>query len=147
MVVELRGPGGKALRNPTEEVTDIENQVLPYLSQALLEMDRLQGIGVAANQIRVPYRWFVDKSRRVFINPKILEASEKVSIVEGCLSLPERWFEVERYKKITVEYWDLDNNRVESEFKEIGAYIFQHEIDHLDGILVEDHGTRRYAGS
>jgi peptide deformylase len=110
-----------------------------------------EGIGLAAIQIGVPKRVLVmDAARkdgrsepRVFINPRILWASdETVVFEEGCLSVPDIWEEVERPAQIRAEYLDRDGKLQTLETEGLLATCLQHEIDHLEGILFVDHLSR-----
>jgi peptide deformylase len=77
------------------------------------------------------------------INPEILKYSEDtVTSEEGCLSIPEIYYEVERPADITVKYTDLDGKTVEKEATDRLAVCIQHELDHLDGVLYIDYLSR-----
>jgi peptide deformylase len=79
----------------------------------------------------------------VMINPEILKYSEEtVTTEEGCLSIPEIYYDVQRPAEITVKYTDLDGKEVEREAKERLAICIQHELDHLDGVLYIDYLSR-----
>jgi peptide deformylase len=111
-----------------------------------------EGIGLAGPQINLLKKAFVidtsplsedditiEKYEKVFINPRILEKdSEEVIFREGCLSIPDIYEEVKRPSKIWVRYNDHSFNVVEEEMSGIVARIFQHEYDHLVGILFID---------
>ena len=80
---------------------------------------------------------------RFFANPEVLWASdEQFCYEEGCLSIPEYFDEVERPARVRVAYLDRDNNRVEEEIEGLYAVCFQHELDHLNGVLFIDHLSR-----
>jgi len=80
---------------------------------------------------------------RFFANPEILWASDELFCYEeGCLSIPEYFDEVERPARVRVAYLDRDNNRVEEEIEGLYAVCFQHELDHLNGVLFIDHLSR-----
>jgi peptide deformylase len=141
-------PRLKVVSAPVETV-DAE---IRTLAQDMAEsMYAADGIGLAAVQIGVPKRVIVmdldqkdgKKNCRVFINPKILWASEEMATFEeGCLSVPEIWDDVERPARIRAEYLDLDGKRVEIEADGMLATCLQHEMDHLEGILFIDHFSR-----
>jgi len=106
------------------------------------------GIGLAATQVGVAKRlvvmdldWSEDGERkpRVLLNPEFLLAEGKaVSEQEGCLSVPDFKSDVERHARVVVRARTLDWEEVEFEATELEAYCFQHEIDHLDGVLFID---------
>jgi peptide deformylase len=80
---------------------------------------------------------------RFFANPEILWASDEMfAYEEGCLSLPEYFDTVERPARIRIAYLDRDNTRIEEEIDGLYAVCFQHELDHLEGVLFIDHLSR-----
>lgn len=106
-----------------------------------------KGIGLAANQVDLPYRLFVmnesgdpkrKEDERVFINPVLSKPKGSAEREEGCLSLPGLYADVKRSAGIVVEAFDLDGQLFRAELDELGARAVQHEIDHLDGILFID---------
>jgi peptide deformylase len=145
-LVTLNGPKGKGLRRPCEAVTDIRTQVLPHLEEAVHILKREHGIGLAAPQMGVPFRWYIDTHEKVYINPVFVQKEDPRRMLEGCLSIPERWYSTERYGKVALEFTNLENEVEILQFSEYSAYVAQHELDHLDGILISDHGIRKYAG-
>lgn len=145
-LVTLHGPKGKSLRNKTEPVTDIETQVLPYTAEAIRILTREQGVGLAAPQMGVPYAWYLDVSGAFRINPFILAAEEPQEMVEGCLSLPQKWYRKTRFKKVTLQFTDTSGEIQNEELEDIMAFIAQHETEHLSGIILADSGERVYAG-
>jgi peptide deformylase len=79
----------------------------------------------------------------VMINPEIVKASDQTSVcLEGCLSLPQQFADVERPAHITVSYIDLSGNRQEMEASGLVSHCVQHELDHLDGVLFIDYLSR-----
>lgn len=101
------------------------------------------GLGLSANQVGLPYRVFVMNAKDlpiVCFNPKIVDQStETVLLEEGCLSYPNLFVKIKRPKKIKVRYAEPNGNIVTQVFDGMTARIFQHELDHLDGIC---HTTR-----
>lgn len=99
------------------------------------------GVGLAAPQIGLSIAMFVmdpmiTDGKRVVINPSITHFSnEQISMIEGCLSIPDVSLPVTRPKSIIVKYQDLSGKIIEEELSGYPARIFQHEIDHLNGIL------------
>ena len=83
-------------------------------------------------------RKLVNKKPLVMLNPRILETEGSIAIEEGCLSVPDYTAEVDRSRKIKVEYKDLDGNTKVMEAEELLAICIQHEIDHLNGKLFID---------
>lgn len=110
-------------------------------------MIKSHGIGLAANQVNIPYQMFVMGSNHIdgfieptiFINPMILKVSEEKTLdKEGCLSFPGLWLKVERPKKILAAYQDIDQKWNEIEIEGYMAKCFQHEFDHLHGVCYTD---------
>src|SRR5690606_31663969 len=109
------------------------------------------GIGLAATQLGELRRLVVmDLAKEdeapapiIMVNPEILRFSEETVVTEeGCLSIPELYYDVERPAEVTVRYTDLDGNVVERDASERLAVCVQHEIDHLDGVLYIDYLSR-----
>ena len=102
------------------------------------------GVGLAAPQVGVQQRFFVydyDDEPGVILNPTIVESRGEFAFVEGCLSVPGLSWEIVRPAEIHVRGFDLDGNQVDLELDDYAARVFQHEIDHLDGVLLVEHLT------
>src|ERR1700720_2088319 len=141
-------PRLKVVSKSVDTVDAATRRLIDDMIESMYEAD---GIGLAAVQIGVPKRVIVmdldqkdgKKNPRVFVNPKILWASEETATFEeGCLSVPEIWEDVERPARIRAEYLDLDGKRVEIEADGMLATCLQHEMDHLEGVLFIDHFSR-----
>src|SRR5262245_27072922 len=107
-----------------------------------------RGIGLAANQVALPFRFFVlnltadpnqPDQERVFINPEIIKRHSSVEDEEGCLSFPGLYTKVKRAKKVRVRAFDLTGNEVEVDADELYSRALQHETDHLSGRLYIDY--------
>jgi len=100
------------------------------------------GIGLSAVQLGIRHRCFVVRSNPVLavFNPIIVDATyqDEIELEEGCLSFPNLFFKVSRPKAIRVRYTEPNGNVVNKKFIGITARIFQHELDHLDGVLFID---------
>lgn len=124
----------------------IEEQVPEYVVQRMQEIRRAHsGIGLAGPQVGVSLRLFVVDPAlgldELIINPRILETGrEATTESEGCLSLPGYWLPVRRPSRVRVYYRATDGTR-EQWLEGHAARVFQHELDHLDGILI----SRRFA--
>jgi len=131
------------LQRPTEPVTEFNNELRALVDDMFESMYAAQGIGLAAPQIGVPKRLTVidlslgkdPKEKIVLVNPEIIHKEGRQVEEEGCLSLPEIREKVSRAYKVRVRSQDLDGNWFELDGEELLARAFQHEIDHLDGIL------------
>jgi len=151
MIVPIIIYGSSILRKHSFEVTGDDNPI--KLAEDLFDtLKKSAGIGLAAPQAGILKRAFVidtspfseednsiPKYEQVFINPEILGLSnQKTYYEEGCLSIPGIYENVERPTKIRVRYQDPFFNTMENELDGMPARIFQHEYDHLDGILFID---------
>jgi len=133
------------LMKKAEEVRDI-NQTLDKLIQDMADtMYSAPGIGLAAPQVGVSSRLVViDRSlgkRRaplVMINPRIISMDGESLEEEGCLSLPDAYGQVKRAKMVEVEFIDPKGKQMRIIGEDLLARVFQHEIDHLNGILFID---------
>lgn len=101
-------------------------------------MDANNGLGLAANQVGLPYRVFVMRGAElptVCFNPRIVdESTETVLLEEGCLSHPNLFVKIKRARRIKVRYAEPNGNVVTQVFDGMTARVFQHELDHLNGI-------------
>ncbi|MDO8576766.1 MAG: peptide deformylase [Candidatus Daviesbacteria bacterium] len=144
MLSVVKAPNVK-LRVKTKPVKKIN----PALVQTLKEMIKLtktfkdpEGVGLASTQVGLEESFFVAKKGEKFIsviNPKIIFMGKRTKLYfEGCLSIPNIWGEVRRATGIKVNYQDNTGKIVSVPLKGVLAWIFQHEIDHLNGILFSD---------
>ncbi len=146
--------GDNFLRQPTKEVHKISKKVQDLIHDLLDTMYAANGVGLAAPQIGSNLRVFViDVSMNdeplnpiVFINPKIIKKSGAVISHEGCLSFPEAYTDVRRYKDVMVKALDRHGRPFVLEAKDgtLLARAIQHEFDHLEGILFVDHTRNRF---
>ena len=136
------------LRQVSEPIGAITEEIRTLARDMLETMYDAPGIGLAAIQIGVPKRLVVidlakaDEERKpmVLVNPEITWSSEeKRTYEEGCLSIPEYYEEVERPDRVKFRYRNLDGETVEAEADGVLATCVQHEIDHLNGVLFIDH--------
>lgn len=138
----IRIVGDPVLRQRATEVTEIDGRLAKMVEDMFETMYEAPGIGLAAPQVGVQKRFFVydlDDEPRVLINPVINESRGEWTYAEGCLSIPGQYFEITRPKEIEVRGIDLDGNEVSFEADELLARLIQHELDHLDGVLMLEH--------
>lgn len=146
--------GEPSLREPSKEVHKVSKKITDLVRDLMDTMYTQNGVGLAAPQIGVNLRVFViDVSSNneplnpmVFINPKIIKKSGAVKSNEGCLSFPEAYSDVKRYKNVTVKAINEHGKSFVLEAKDgsLLARAIQHENDHLDGILFIDHCINRF---
>ncbi len=139
------------LRGVADPVDAIDESVRVLAADMLETMYDAPGIGLAATQLGEMKRVVVmDLAKEgetpgpiVMVNPEILKYSDDtVTTEEGCLSIPEIYYDVDRSAEVTVRYTDLDGKSVELDAKDRLAICIQHEIDHLDGVLYIDYLSR-----
>lgn len=131
---------------PVDKIGEEEQRLAALMINT---MEKAGGIGLSAPQVGVSRRISVVKLDRpsseeqilVMVNPEIIEQEGNVSRTEGCLSVPRKeWgIEIARSEQVIVEYWTLEGEEVVLEEKGWNARIIQHEIEHLDGILITDY--------
>ncbi len=143
---EVRTFGDPALKSRASKVKDFDEPLKQLAEDMMRVMRERDGVGLAANQIGRLKRIFVaayEDEEYVIINPEIEERSETTEKdTEGCLSIPETRVEVERPTAVTVTGQDLSGAPVRVDAEGLLARIFQHEIDHLDGVLILDRTDR-----
>ena len=133
-MIELVYYPNEVLLQQCEEVDLNIIDISKYIDGMIDLMKVHKGIGLAAPQIGLNYRFFMMETD-MYINPVILEQSKDIVIdTEGCLSFPKLSMRVKRAKKVIVEYTDIEGNKKEGKFVNYMARCFQHELDHLNGI-------------
>ena len=133
--------GDPVLKLPAREVEDLNGSLVGLAESMYETMYEALGLGLAAPQIGIQRRIFtydVGEGPHVIVNPEIVESSGEWVYNEGCLSVPGVNFEIVRPKLVTLRGLGLDGNEVEIEADEVLARLFQHEIDHLNGVLLLD---------
>lgn len=140
------------LRKKCEEVKEITKEIEVFVRNMVETMRESEGIGLAAPQVGELKRVIVvhpirDRSLKAraetnpqtFINPKIIRKSKEAEIdEEGCLSFPGLFLKIKRAKKVLVEALNQEGKKIQIKAEGLPARVFQHEIDHLDGILFID---------
>lgn len=140
-LLTIRTYGDPVLTAITTEIEDVDEKIKALAYSMIETMNQAPGVGLAANQIGVQKRLFVyDKGDgpRVVVNPVIVETSGEWLYLEGCLSVPELSWEIVRANAVHLKGYDLDGNELNIEAEEYEGRIFQHEVDHLNGVLLID---------
>jgi peptide deformylase len=130
------------LRKKAKEIDKITKRLRELAKDMLDTMYQAKGVGLAAPQVGVSERLIVidvGEGPIVLINPSIVESSGEIRDIEGCLSIPGRNEYITRAEKAIVTGMNLDGKKLRLESSELLARAFQHEIDHLNGILFIDH--------
>ncbi|MBN2381224.1 peptide deformylase [candidate division WOR-3 bacterium] len=141
--------GEPVLRVKAEPVTEITSEIKDLIEEMKKAMDEVKGVGLAANQVGIPKRFFIAKLKEdgevmAFFNPTLIPLSDETEkIEEGCLSIPGIWVEIERFLKVALIAEDMEGNSVKLILGGLPARIVQHEIDHLNGVLIVDRTSLR----
>jgi peptide deformylase len=146
-LAQVRQYPDPVLRMRANEVTEFDADLRRLVERMIQLMQDANGVGLAGTQVGTLQRVFVlrphaDDEARAIVNPEIVERSEEAaSDSEGCLSLQGVSVPVERALRITIEGKDEQGEDVRVELEEHAARVAQHELDHLDGILILDRTT------
>lgn len=137
----IRVVGDPVLRQRAAEVTDIDDRLVRLVDDMFITMYDAPGVGLAAPQVGVQKRFFIydldhGDGRQVLINPVVEESDGEWEFPEGCLSIPGLHFDIVRPRRIHVTGVDLEGREVSFEADDYLARVIQHELDHLDGVLM-----------
>jgi len=143
------GEHNPILRKKAEPILRITKEIRDLVDFMIKELSKEKGIGLAAPQIGRSIRLFIckedndSKKIHVFINPVIKKQSKETNIIEeGCLSLPGIVGIVERPETIIIESKNLTGKQIKMKLSNMFARVFQHEYDHLDGVLYIDRASK-----
>ena len=138
----IRTFGDPVLKTKAAAVTDIDGKIARLVDDMFTTLyDSDSGIGLAAPQIGVQkqiFVWDMDDQPMVVINPEIVESRGEWLYDEGCLSIPGLYVEMVRPNEVLMRGLDIDGNIIEIEASELEGRLFQHELDHLNGVLMFD---------
>jgi peptide deformylase len=135
------------LRHVSRPLKRVDAELRQIIAQMFDLMYQHEGVGLAANQVDLPYRLFVmnpegDPERkeleRVYINPVLSGGKGSAVRDEGCLSIPDIRADVTRNATIRIQAFDMAGNEIDETLEDFPARIVQHETDHLDGVLFID---------
>jgi peptide deformylase len=145
-VFPIRTFGDPVLRLPCAEVTEFDDSLRKLADDMLETMYDAPGVGLAANQVGVQKRLFVydvGDGPGAVVNPVLSNHRGEWEYTEGCLSVPELAWPIVRFKEVRVDGFDLYGNVVTIEGDDLMARMLQHEVDHLNGLLLLSHLDRR----
>jgi peptide deformylase len=146
-LAQVRQYGDPVLRMQAREVEGFDQDLRRLVGRLTQLLRDANGLGLAATQIGVLQRVFVflpdpEQEPVAFVNPRLVEGSdERVGDDEGCLSLQGVVVPVERHQRVTIEGRDPQGAELRLELEGLPARIVQHELDHLDGVLIIDRTT------
>jgi peptide deformylase len=138
---DIRLYGDPVLRQRAREVEEIDGRLRQLADDMVATMYEAPGVGLAAPQVGVQKRMFVydtgdGDGPSAIVNPTITEARGEWTYDEGCLSIPGLSWPIIRPKEVMLTGFDLDGRELSLEADEFLARVFQHEVDHLDGVLL-----------
>ena len=146
MALEVKTFGDPVLKTRAGKVKEFDDALIRLTEDMLLTMHEREGVGLAANQVGRLRRVLVaavEEDDYVVVNPVIEARSDETeTLAEGCLSIPGIQVEVERPVAVTVTGKDAAGEDLRIEAQGLLARIFQHEVDHLDGVLILDRTDR-----
>jgi peptide deformylase len=141
-ILPIKIMGSPVLRERAREVGQPTDEHRRLIGDMLDTMREAPGVGLAAPQVGVGLRifvWEVEDEHGAFVDPVIVERSDvMVDGEEGCLSIPGLLYEVSRADRVVVEAQDENGGAIRMEATDFLARVFQHEMDHLDGVLFID---------
>jgi peptide deformylase len=143
-LAQIRQYPDPVLRLEAQEVKEFDEDLAQLVERMKRLMQDARGVGLAANQVGVLRRVFViqeaeDAEPRALVNPVIVERSEETDADdEGCLSMQGVVVGVERAERIRIDARDETGAPVELDLEDLAARVAQHELDHLDGVLILD---------
>lgn len=138
----LRFYPDQVLREHSDPVHTFDKALEEFVYKMYSFMQLSKGIGLAAPQVGVLYRIITMETEgldRFLINPEIITASsDNDTLQEGCLSIPGEWFDINRFLKIEVKARSPEGKKLHFQAQGMNARVIQHEIDHLNGVLICD---------
>ena len=146
-LAQIRQYPDPVLRLEAQEVVEFDGDLEQLVERMIHLMQEARGVGLAANQVGILRRVFViqadeDEEPQALVNPVIVERSSEVDDDdEGCLSLQGVLVPVERPVRVRIDARDAEGNPVTLELEGLPARVAQHELDHLDGVLILDRTT------
>ncbi len=146
VALEVKTFGDPVLKTRAGRVKEFDDALLRLTEDMLVTMHEREGVGLAANQVGRLRRVLVaaiEEDEYVIVNPVIEASSDETEVLaEGCLSIPGIHVEVERPVSVTVSGQDAAGGDLRLEAEGLLARVFQHEVDHLDGVLILDRTDR-----
>ena len=142
MSYSIRTFGDPVLKSKAAPITDVDGKLVRLVDDMFTTLYESElGIALAAPQIGVQkqiFVWDLDGERQVIFNPEIVESDGEWVYDEGCLSIPGLYVEMLRPKTVLMRGVDINGEIVEMEADELEARMYQHELDHLHGVLMFD---------
>ena len=146
MALDIRKFGDPVLKTRASPVESFDESLVRLTQDLLATMRDNEGVGLAATQVGRLKRVFVaaiEDNEYVIVNPILTDISETTeTATEGCLSIPGIQVDVERPTAVTISGQDVSGKPLKIEASDLLARVLQHEVDHLDGVLILDRTDR-----
>jgi peptide deformylase len=140
--MSIKKYGSSILRSKAKPVTEFNGKLEQTVEEMKKTMAEANGVGLSANQVGLDEAIFIAKlgeEMYALVNPVLTPLSNEIQTMEeGCLSIPGVWVEVDRYLKVRLRAQNLKGETVELELEGYPARVVQHEVDHLNGVLIID---------
>ncbi len=142
-IITVNSEMDEVLKEKCEPLKVFDLNTVTFMNSLMMKLDQTEGVGLAAPQVGVSMRGFVMKcqsgQRLKVLNPKITSFGKIInSKQEGCLSIPGKRFNKKRAKRVRVEFRNEIGEFIKMHLRNFDAFVFQHELDHLNGILISD---------
>ncbi len=142
-ILKIRTNPDPVLRKKAKKISSFDGSVQRLIDNMIETLDDAEGVGLAANQVGVPLRVVIihipGDDVMVLVNPEIIEKTGERVVMEGCLSIPGYQGEVRRAETVRIKARDRNGKLFRKKGTELLAQAFEHEIDHLDGVLYIDY--------
>ena len=138
------------LKQECDPVTVFDKHLSKLVDDMFVTMRDHKGIGLAAPQIGILQKIVIcefEEDKLIMINPTIISKEEEIISQEGCLSIPNKLYDVTRFQKVTVNALDISGNPFSISRDNLMSIIIQHELDHLKGILITEIGNEIIASN
>lgn len=140
--MSIKTYGTPILRKKAERVTEFDPELGEIAEEMRRTMQAAAGVGLAATQVGIDKALFIAKlgeETYAFVNPVLTPlTTDTDKVEEGCLSIPGVWVDVERYQRVRLQARNVKGEPVEIELEGYFARVIQHEVDHLNGVLIID---------
>jgi peptide deformylase len=143
---DIRVFGDPVLRTPAQAVQEIDDGLRQLADDMLVTMYEAPGVGLAAPQVGIQKRFFVydiGEGAHAVVNPRLSDHSGEWTYEEGCLSVPGLSWPIARASHVHLDGLDLEGRPISMDADELLARVFQHECDHLDGVLLLERLDKR----
>lgn len=143
-ILRIREFPDEVLRRPADPVGNVDGRLQALIDDMFETLYAAPGLGLAAPQVGAPLQLFVydmgiregERERKIILNPTIVEQEGEIAEEEGCLSIPDYREIVKRAAKVCLKGYDRDGRELQIEAHGLEARLFQHELDHLNGVLM-----------